>query len=105
MAGHGGDTLNLTIVSITNPDFQPDMESTSSYGWYHNALSASVEMRFNADPPWLVIEEKGDVVTRTGSAAQGETHGYRFGKGKVRSFPGKADGLFLCPGGHVARLR
>ena len=27
------------------------MESTSSYGWYHNALSASVEMRFNADPP------------------------------------------------------
>lgn len=51
VTGHGGDTLNLTIVSITNPDFQPDMESTSSYGWYHNALSASVEMRFNADPP------------------------------------------------------
>ncbi len=31
-------TLALTVVSITNPDFHPDMESTSSYGWYHKAL-------------------------------------------------------------------
>ena len=35
VTGSAGDTLALTVVSITNPDFQPDMESTSSYGWYH----------------------------------------------------------------------
>ncbi|MBB3171616.1 hypothetical protein [Parvibacter caecicola] len=51
VSGKAGDTLNLTIVSITNPDFQPDMESTSSYGWYHNALPVSMEMSFSADPP------------------------------------------------------
>ena len=36
VTGSTGDTLALTVVSITNPDFQPDMESTSSYGWYHS---------------------------------------------------------------------
>ena len=49
--GQAGETLSLTIVSITNPDFQPDMEGTSSYGWYHNALPLSLEMRFDADAP------------------------------------------------------
>ena len=38
-------------VSITNPDFQPDMESTSSYGWYHKTLDSRVELQFNADAP------------------------------------------------------
>ena len=51
VTGSAGDTLALTVVSITNPDFQPDMESTSSYGWYHKTLDSCVEMQFNADAP------------------------------------------------------
>ena len=51
VTGSTGDTLALTVVSITNPDFQPDMESTSSYGWYHKTLDSSVELRFNANAP------------------------------------------------------
>ena len=51
VTGSTGDTLALTVVSITNPDFQPDMESTSSYGWYHKTLDSRVELQFNADAP------------------------------------------------------
>lgn len=51
VTGGTGDTLSLTVVSITNPDFQPDMESTSGYGWYHKALDFSVQLHFNADAP------------------------------------------------------
>ena len=51
VTGSAGDTLALTVVSITNPDFQPDMESTSSYGWYHKTLDSCVELKFNVDAP------------------------------------------------------
>ena len=51
VTGRAGDTLTLTVVSITNPDFQPDMESTSSYGWYHKTLDSHIELKFNADAP------------------------------------------------------
>ncbi|MEY8313031.1 hypothetical protein AALA61_13820 [Oscillospiraceae bacterium 42-9] len=51
VTGSAGDTLTLTVVSITNPDFQPDMESTSSYGWYHKTLDSYVELKFNVDAP------------------------------------------------------
>lgn len=51
VTGSAGDMLALTVVSITNPDFQPDMESTSSYGWYHKTLESCVELQFNVDAP------------------------------------------------------
>ena len=51
VTGSTGDTLALTVVSITNPDFQPDMESTSSYGWDHKTLESCVELKFNVDAP------------------------------------------------------
>lgn len=47
--GNSGDTLNLTIVSITNPEFKPDMKSTSSYGWYHKHLERVLKLHFNQD--------------------------------------------------------
>lgn len=47
--GKKGDTLNLTIVSITNPKFQPNMKETSSYGWYHKHLERMLELHFNED--------------------------------------------------------
>lgn len=47
--GKKGDTLNLTVVSITNPKFQPDMKETSSYGWYHKHLERMLKLHFNED--------------------------------------------------------
>lgn len=47
--GKKGDTLNITIISITNPSFQPDMKETSSYGWYHQPLERVLELHFNQD--------------------------------------------------------
>lgn len=47
--GKKGDTLNITVISITNPDFQPDMKETSSYGWYHKTLERVLKLHFNED--------------------------------------------------------
>lgn len=49
--GKKGDTLNITIISITNPNFQPNMKETSSYGWYHRPLERVLELHFNEDAP------------------------------------------------------
>ncbi len=49
--GKKGDTLNMTVMSITRPDFRPDMKGTSSYGWYHQSLERVLELHFNEDAP------------------------------------------------------
>ena len=41
----------MTVVSITNPDFQPDMESTSGYGWYQKTLDSGFQIHFDSDAP------------------------------------------------------
>lgn len=51
VTGSLGDLLTLTVVSITNPDFQPDMELTSGYGWYHKMLDFNLQVHFNSDAP------------------------------------------------------
>lgn len=47
--GKQGETLTLTVLSVYNPGFQPDMEETSSYGWYHQILPCAVQIHFNED--------------------------------------------------------
>lgn len=49
--GKKGDTLNMTVISITNPKFRPDMKETSSYGWYHKHLERALKLHFNEDTP------------------------------------------------------
>lgn len=49
--GKKGDTLNITIISITNPNFKPNMKETSSYGWYHQHLERVLKLHFNEDAP------------------------------------------------------
>ncbi len=49
--GKNGDTLNMTVISITNPAFQPDMQETSGYGWYHKPLASVFKLHFNEDAP------------------------------------------------------
>ena len=49
--GKKDDTLNITVISITNPAFQPNMKETSSYGWYHKPLERVLKLHFNEDVP------------------------------------------------------
>ena len=49
--GKKGDTLNMTVMSVTKPDFQPDMKETSSYGWYHQSFERVLKLHFNEDAP------------------------------------------------------
>ena len=49
--GKKGDTLNITVMSVTRPNFQPDMKETSSYGWYHQSFERVLKLHFNEDAP------------------------------------------------------
>ena len=49
--GKKGDTLNMTVMSVTRPDFQPDMKETSSYGWDHQSFERMLKLHFNEDAP------------------------------------------------------
>ena len=49
--GKKGDTLNMTVMSVTRPDFRPDMKETSSYGWYHQSFERVLKLHFNEDAP------------------------------------------------------
>ena len=62
--GKKGDTLNLTVISITNPDFRPDMKETSSYGWYQKHLERVLKLHFNEDAPDGGMYEERDSVFR-----------------------------------------
>lgn len=41
----------MTVVSVTRPDFQPDMKETSSYSWYHQSFERVLKQHFNEDAP------------------------------------------------------
>ncbi len=49
--GKKGDTLNMTVMSVTRPDFRPDMKETSSYGWYHQSFERVLKLHYNEDAP------------------------------------------------------
>ena len=109
VAGRTGDTLALTVVSITNPDFKPDMESTSSYGWYHKTLDSCVELQFNADapaahsslPPAREILTQSDVREEKATAQYVEKELPKYGWGSV-SMDTLDSGIyytFSCDGG------
>ena len=49
--GKKGDILNMTVMSVTRPDFRPDMKETSSYGWYHQSFERVLKLHFNEDAP------------------------------------------------------
>ncbi len=60
VTGSVGDTLTLTVVSITNPDFQPDMDSTSGYGGYHKCLEYRAQLQFTESAsPDIPFQAKG----------------------------------------------
>ncbi len=46
VTGKKGEVLDLTILSIYNPDFIPDMNMTTSYGGYHTLLPATYQLEF-----------------------------------------------------------
>nr|WP_275444069.1 beta-glucanase/beta-glucan synthetase [Lysinibacillus fusiformis] len=46
VTGKKGDSLDLSITSVYNPSFIPDMKETSSYGGYHTTLESSRSLVF-----------------------------------------------------------
>lgn len=49
IAGSAGDTLKLNIFSVNNAQFQPDMKTSTSYGFYHDILQSNVTLKFTTD--------------------------------------------------------
>lgn len=49
VAGKKGETLHLSVSSIYNPGFRPDMKESSSYGGYHETLESGISLIFNQD--------------------------------------------------------
>lgn len=48
--GNAGETHTITFASIYNPDYKPDMESSSGYGAYHNMICCSRSVYLSAAP-------------------------------------------------------
>lgn len=67
VAGDKGDTLNLTVLSLYYPTFQPDMETTSSYGFYQGILQYHVPIEFKVDAPVDSLPEHLTANVVTGS--------------------------------------
>jgi hypothetical protein len=61
VAGQKGDTLDLSIVSITNPSFSPDMIETTSYGYSHQILASNYSIYFDKDVPLDIIDLKRNI--------------------------------------------
>lgn len=47
--GKKGNTLNIVVLSVFHPAFQPDMIHTQGYGFYHNCLPDSYQLKMNVD--------------------------------------------------------
>jgi len=50
--GEAGEKLQMTVLSVYNPDFKPDMQQTSGYGMYHNTLMATFEVEMKSASPF-----------------------------------------------------
>lgn len=55
VTGKQGDTLSVSITSVYNPAFIPDMKETSSYGSYHSTLEAMYSLVFDKDADALDV--------------------------------------------------
>ena len=49
VTGSAGDTLKLNVFSVNNAQFQPDMKTSTSYGFYHDTLEAHYTLKFTTD--------------------------------------------------------
>lgn len=58
ITGTAGDTLDIQIASIYNPQFQPDLVTSFGYGNYHQVLTASYKLTLLQTPPVFPAENK-----------------------------------------------
>lgn len=49
--GRAGERHTLTVASIYNPDYKPDMKNSSSYGANHNIVCCVRPVYLSVDPP------------------------------------------------------
>lgn len=66
VTGKKGETLHVTIASVYNPAFIPDMKETTSYGGYQTTLESGRPLVFNqdADPLDLSSIPQQEVLSR-----------------------------------------
>lgn len=57
ITGKKGDTLSISITSVYNPAFIPDMKETSNYGGYHSTLEVVSSLAFHQDSNTTVFSE------------------------------------------------
>lgn len=55
VTGKQGETLSVSIASVYNPAFIPDMKETSSYGSYHDTLESMFSLIFDKDAEALDV--------------------------------------------------
>lgn len=57
VTGKKDDILSISIVSIIDPLFMPDMEETTSYGYRHGILEASYQIKFEQDTEEILEQD------------------------------------------------
>ena len=93
--GNQGDDLSVSIISIYNPSFRPDMDKTTSYGGYHEILPAAYTLHFETDAEPLDVTS--DTVYGTVSLSNmqfyseyGNEYLYRENEAIAKLFSGRA---------------
>lgn len=58
VSGEKDDIQNITVTSIYNPQFIPDMKETMSYGMYHSILPANYPLKINQNRDNVEFEKE-----------------------------------------------
>lgn len=73
VTGSVGDTLRLSVVSVNNPQFQPDMKTSTSYGFYHDTLESYFTIQFATDTDYSEGKERMAALSSVGVATKDMT--------------------------------
>lgn len=73
VTGSAGDTLKLSVVSVNNAQFQPDMKTSTSYGFYHDTLESYFTIQFATDTDYSEEKERMAALSSVGVATKDMT--------------------------------
>lgn len=75
VTGKKGETLSLTVLSVYNPHFKPDMIDTTSYGMYHHVLPGVYPIYFEQDATINVFD--GEVIANVSQTQENMTDDFK----------------------------
>lgn len=82
VTGQTGDTLTLTVCTINNAQYQPDMVETVSYAGYHDSLELCPNLHFAATPETVDWADTVEAMTNVSISSSlmtedfAESHGH-----------------------------